>query len=695
MRRTILIGWLSLLFPLAALAVAPEAPRPLPDAAAGASRAPLADRDGDRISDGLQAALAEAVPADRFRVVVSFSGPGDAASAGRAVGPFELHHEFTIIRGFAATMTAAQIRALARVPGVFRIEEDFRVSINLDAARSDFGADAARFAYGASGSAVGICIVDTGVDPTHEQLDGKAPIAFVNYQDPSRTSAYDDNGHGTHVSSIAAGDGVGGANADRYKGIAPGASLHVAKVLDGGGSGSESNVILGIQWCAGQAGVRVISMSLASDAPSDGQDGMSQAANNAVAAGKVVVVAAGNFGDEPQTVGSPGAAANAITVGACAEWSAAPGRDNHSDGVYLAPWSGRGPTLDGRTKPDVCGPGHSITAALANSAGGLGYITYSGTSMATPFVAGLIALALEEQPALTPAQISQALEASAQGRGPDGKDNDWGAGLVDGYAFAALVRGESQVTAFPTYQRVTGSVGHAPAKWTYTFSVAQADLGKPIAAMITIVGSPKCVLDFGPLGCWAWEWSPDLDAELYDPAGNRIALAGCMGLGECGGIGRQESLHAMPTFAGQYRIEVSGAEDTVNQGQGGSFALDLSIGPLAFGSGPPPPPAADFSLSASPLSRTVTRGATTTYAETVTPSGGFTGAVSLAVSSKLPNGVTATFSPNPVAVPGSVPVTSTLTVTTRSKSRRGTYTLTITGTSGSLSHTNTVTLIIQ
>ena len=147
----------------------PESSLPVPGSKA-ARPAHLIDRDGDRVSDGLQATIAAARPGDLFRVIVAYSGPGNAAAARQAVGFFVLHHEFKIINGFSATMTAAQIRALAQQPGVFRIEEDFPVSVKLDAARPDFGIDAARAGFGVTGAGIKGCIVDTGVDPNHEQL---------------------------------------------------------------------------------------------------------------------------------------------------------------------------------------------------------------------------------------------------------------------------------------------------------------------------------------------------------------------------------------------------------------------------------------------------------------------------------------------------------------------------------------------
>lgn len=560
----------------------PESSRPVPGANA-ARPAHLVDRDGDRVSDSLQAAVAAARPGELFRVVVTYSGPGNAAAARQAVGFFVVHREFKIINGFSATMTGSQIRTLAQQAGVRRIEDDFSVSTQLDAARPDFGTDAARTNFGVSGAGIAGCVVDTGVDPNHEQLNSR-PILFFDAI-KGQPSAYDDHGHGTHVASIAFGDGTGGTGADKYRGVAPGVAIYAAKVLDQSGSGLESQVIAGIEWCVEQPSVRIISMSLGSAAPSDGKDALSQAADAAVDQGRVVVVAAGNSGDEPGTVGSPGAAAKAITVAACAEWSAPAGSPNHSDGVYLTPFSSRGPTLDNRIKPDICAPGLSITAAKAGTVGS--YVTYSGTSMATPFVSGAVALALHANSALTPVALRQALEATAQDRGPTGKDSDWGAGLIDGNALVANVKGVStyQPTAFPTYRRVSASVANH-GLWTYQFTIGQSELGTAIGAAITINGQSKCVLPFFG-GCLAAQWDPDLDAKLIDPNGLLLADSNCMADDDCGGIGRQETLHAMPTVMGTYLIQVNPSEDSVNLGKGGSFFLDLSTGPLVGVAGSP------------------------------------------------------------------------------------------------------------
>ena len=547
----------------------------------------LVDRNRDHLSDSLEQKLLEARPDDLFRVVVTFDGPGNSAMARQQVGAFLLHRDFQIIPGFSATMRAAQITALARTPGVFRIEEDFQVTINMDSARHDFGVERAYVDYEVNGNGCVICVVDTGVSPTHPQLDSKVPVPFYDAIN-GLTSAYDDHGHGTHVASIAAGDGAGPSPAAQYHGVAPAARIYAAKVLDSSGSGTDSQVIAGIQWCVNQ-GVDIISMSLGSDAASDGLDSLSQTVNAAVASGKIVVVAAGNAGDATETVGAPGAAENAITVGAVAEWSAPVGAANHSDGVYLAPFSSRGPTLavPEVIKPDIVAPGVSIMAANASTNG---YIAYSGTSMATPFISGAVALGLQRRKessmsSLSPLQVRGLLESSALDRGPQGKDNDWGAGLVDVAGFvAAMGATTTSPTPFPQIQRIVSSVPDNGLR-TIQFEVGLAALSVPIAATITIEGTFSCYFPwFG--GCLIGEWLPDLDAQLRDPNGNVIAYSGCAGQGDlCGLAGRQETLAVMPTVAGIYTIEV-----WPYSGQGGAFSVDLSTGPVGTLPPPPPPP---------------------------------------------------------------------------------------------------------
>jgi serine protease AprX len=580
MRRALVGSALALSLLASPLTVASAAPRPKDT---GNGHARLADVDGDRVDDILERRLQKADRGSRQAVVVATDGSVSLAGAHRVAGRFPVSRRLGIIHGFSGRLTPGQIRRLASTPGVVRIDHDAVVRVTMDAARSDYGVDAARQGFGLTGAGVNVCILDTGVDPAHEQLDSKSIV----WQDfvTGATTPYDDHGHGTHVASIAVGDGVGGSQAARFGGVAPEAGLWAGKVLDAQGSGTESDIVAGVDWCATDPDVDVISMSLGTTFPSDGSDALSMAANAAVADGKVVVVAAGNSGDAPDSIAAPGAAADAITVGAASEWSAAPGAENHSDGVYLAYFSSRGGEMfAGDMKPDIIAPGVTIDAANANT--GNGYIVHSGTSMATPFAAGSIALALQAAPAWSSDDVQTALEATAEDFGPPGKDQDWGAGLIDVLALTAAAKGDVGETSFPTHVHVSGVVPDGGG-WTYPFDVSAAELGVPIAASIILDG--ECQFFFPGFGCLDSQWSPDLDAELLDPGGAQIALSQCMDGAECG-FGRQETLHAMPTIAGTYRIHVYAYLGAPNDGLGGGFELDLSTGPAGDGPPPPPPP---------------------------------------------------------------------------------------------------------
>ena len=302
------------------------------------------DSDGDHIADDLEDALAQARPGDRVSVILQGVTPH---AAGLAAPSLVVEHRYHTIPAFAASLTAGQVKALAHLPGVRRIELN-GVARTLDASGDlDYGVAAARTSGAATdgtldGDGVGICMIDTGIDPNHEQLAGRV----VGWKDwvNAQPDPYDDHGHGTHVAGIAAGSPTGPGNA-AYGGVATGASLIAAKVLDSTGFGADADVAAAIEWCAARSDVGVISMSLGSPA-SDGSDAASQAANAAVAAGKVVVAAAGNGGDAPGTIDSPGVATDVITVGAASDPSSLAGSSDTDAGLYLAGFSGRGPTTN-------------------------------------------------------------------------------------------------------------------------------------------------------------------------------------------------------------------------------------------------------------------------------------------------------------------------------------------------------------
>jgi serine protease AprX len=574
-----------------AVCVAAVVPAGMSGAASGSSAPPRAvlrevpgvahgDRDHNHVDDLLQARLDGAAVGSRLSVIVTGLGP---ARATRAVGAFDVRYRLPLIGGFSATMTAGQARALARQPGVRRIEPVTKVRALDDGTNRDFGAAAVPTDHpGVDGHGVGLCVVDTGVDPNHEQIAPRT-VTFKDFVN-GRTTAYDDQGHGTHVTSIAAGDGVGGSSAATFRGVAPAANLYAAKVLDSTGYGDNDVVAAGVQWCASQAGVSVISMSLGDTAGGDGTDAVSLAVNAAVAAGDVVVVAAGNSGDLPGTINAPGTATGAITVGAVSDWSSPVGTDRHDDGIWLASFSSRGPTVDGRVKPDISGPGISVRAAQAGTTSG--YVTESGTSMATPYVAGAAVLAREVSPSATPAQIRSVLTSTALDVGAAGQDNEYGAGFVDVRALVSSLSGDSPVrtTAFPQQSH---SVVTVPTNGAVDvpITVPSDGLGVPIGVTATIAGSPLCYF-----GCLYVEWTPDIDLELRDPSGTVVATSACALSGLFCGVGRQETIGYMPSVAGTYTLHVYAFTGDPNYGQGGTVSVDVSRGPAGTSSPPPPPP---------------------------------------------------------------------------------------------------------
>ncbi|MEV3869674.1 S8 family peptidase [Streptomyces sp. NPDC049906] len=289
--------------------------------------------------------------------------------------------------------------SVARTSGIARIWLDGVRKASLDRSTGRIGAPSA-WARSYDGTGVKIAVVDTGVDATHPDLAGRV-VAERNF---SRSpDARDRDGHGTHVASVAAGSG---AKDGRFKGVAPGAQLISAKVLDDRGEGEDSGILAGVDWAVAQ-GADIVNMSLGSpDTP--GIDPIEAQINKLSAEkGVLFAVAAGNSGPGRSTVASPGSADAALTVGAV------------DDNDLIADFSAVGPrTGDHAIKPDVTAPGVAITAAAAEGTGGQdppGYVSKDGTSMATPHVAGAAALLKQKNPTWTGARLKAVLTASAQG----------------------------------------------------------------------------------------------------------------------------------------------------------------------------------------------------------------------------------------------------------------------------------------
>ncbi|MGW2716145.1 S8 family peptidase [Streptomyces sp. NPDC001492] len=323
-----------------------------------------------------------------------------------------VRRELPSVAGAAITVPKAGAddmwQALTEGKGVARVWLDgrFKAPADEDGARAgeagggvaQIGAPAA-WAAGYDGKGVKVAVLDTGIDTTHPDLASAVTAA----KDFSGTGSTDDKaGHGTHVAATVAGSGA--RSRGRYKGVAPSAKILNAKVLNDDGEGTDSSVIAGLEWAAGQ-GARVANLSLG-QADTPGEDPV-EAAVNALSksTGMLTVAAAGNEGPDAGTVGSPGAAESALTVGAV------DGEDR------LAEFSSTGPTADNALKPDLTAPGVAIVSARAahghmGDPAADGYVSMSGTSMATPHAAGAAAILAQRHPDWTGAQIKQALTAS-------------------------------------------------------------------------------------------------------------------------------------------------------------------------------------------------------------------------------------------------------------------------------------------
>lgn len=337
------------------------------------------------------------------------------------------YNDLWVINGKAATLPVAAINALAKNPNIKQIQLDGEMKATLDLSKAAANYEAT-WASGYTGAGVTIAIVDTGIAP-HPDFEGRL-VAFKDFVN-GNTDFYDDNGHGTHCAGDAAGNGFM-SNGD-YKGPAYEANLVGVKVLNRRGSGTFSDIIAGVQWCIDNKNtysIDIVSMSLGGTATvSYTQDSVCQAVEAAWNAGLVVLVSAGNEGPDAGTIGTPGIDPMIITVGATNDAQTATPSDD-----YVVSFSSRGPTIDGLTKPDVVAPGTYIMSTKndRNGTWRRGYYQeMSGTSMATPIAAGIVALMLDANPNMTPDQIKSKLMSTATDLGVDA--NTQGAGYINAY----------------------------------------------------------------------------------------------------------------------------------------------------------------------------------------------------------------------------------------------------------------------
>lgn len=376
-----------------------------------------------------------------------------------------------LINGYVVELPNFVLRKLANNRCVAAIHRDRKTGGEMNRASVISGARAVQNALGYDGAGVGIAIIDSGIAGWHDDLTylgsnpkvkvvaGQRLTHFVDFVN-ARTAAYDDNGHGSHVAGIIAGNGYDtrGARA----GIAPGANLVSLKVLNERGGGYISNVIAALDWVVTNGAsynIRVVNLSVgAAVTQSYRTDPLTIAAKRVVEAGVIVVSAAGNIGKNPITgkvqygaITAPGNAPWVLTVGAYSHMGTLRRADD-----TMASFSSRGPTArDYLAKPDVVAMGVGIVSLAAPGStmyttkaayllnGSIAtaykpYLSLSGTSMAAPIVTGTLALMLQANPGLTPNLAKAIIEYTAQNYGYDALTQ--GAGFLNTKGAVDLAR---------------------------------------------------------------------------------------------------------------------------------------------------------------------------------------------------------------------------------------------------------------
>jgi serine protease AprX len=349
-----------------------------------------------------------------------------------------------LINGRLLKLPNSVLKQLAAHPEVFEVHHDRPLhALNYRTALTT-GSRFVNRGLGLTGAGVGVAVIDSGITQWHDDLTNRSTrlypygnqrvSAFMDFVH-GQLMPYDDDGHGTHVAGVIAGNGFDSFG--QSAGVAPKASLVALKVLDENGQGTISNIILALEWVLKNRtlyNIRVVNLSIgAAVTESYWTDPLTLSAKALVDAGVVVVAAAGNLGKnaegEPQYGGivAPGNAPWVLTVGASST-NGTPWRGDDT----MADFSSRGPTyLDWSAKPDLVAPGVG-TVSLSNPWGRLysthaayhrpglvrtpfkPYLSLSGTSMAAPVVSGTVALMLQANPKLTSNAVKAILQYTTQ-----------------------------------------------------------------------------------------------------------------------------------------------------------------------------------------------------------------------------------------------------------------------------------------
>ena len=383
------------------------------------------DRDGNGIGDMIELHQHNPLFLDEDKtlpLIVDFSFTPGTSEIQMLEEAVDYRHQWTLkgINALAGRVPVGDILTASQLPGVVMLELDGILTVTNGDAAALHGVDTAWEQTGYNGSGITVAIIDTGIDGNHSGLDDQDDDPSTNdpkiigFYDPvnnpdlrngTEVFPYDDQGHGSHCAGTTAGTG---APTYENPGMAPQAKLVGVKVLDSGGSGSFAVVMAGMQWTIDnryQYNIRVASMSLGAfgiiEWTSSEEDSVNRMANEMVYNDITLFIAAGNSAGRG-TIGTPGSAEDAITVGAL---------DKDSS---IAAYSSQGPTEENRVKPNVAYVGSDVMSVAHNT--GDGYTAFSGTSMATPGAAGVAALMLQANPALSPFEVRNFMQETAEYR---------------------------------------------------------------------------------------------------------------------------------------------------------------------------------------------------------------------------------------------------------------------------------------
>ena len=300
---------------------------------------------------------------------------------------------YPFIGDFFVTTNITNLKILAEENCVSFLSGTTEVTTQINKVKHTLNLN--KFTHGENlGKGITIAFIDTGIYPHVDFLFPKNKLVkFVDLIN-NRTTPYDDNGHGTFVASICLGSGK--RNNNSYCGIAPLADIVMIKALNKKGETNSNKILDAMQYIydhSEELNIKVVCMSFGADSLGE-HDPLQKGANALWEKGIVVVAAAGNSGPDKSSIKSPGTSSKIITVG---------GLDaTNPDKLTVADFSSRGP-VKGKFKPDLIAPSVNVTGA--NITPTTPYIKMSGTSVATPIIAGICAIELEKNPKITPDKL--------------------------------------------------------------------------------------------------------------------------------------------------------------------------------------------------------------------------------------------------------------------------------------------------